>query len=128
MEFFDSINDLVNQHKASLVNARGNVEPNSRMEVIKSFAEQYCRMERKIGREKLNELISTIRNEEFCKRTFCDIIENVEDCFQICKDNGEHCPALSLQAGSLPVWKGLKKFILIALKIVTQQQFTYETL
>ena len=60
VEFFDSINDLVNQQKASLVNTRENVEPNSRMEVIKSFAEQCCRMERKIGKEQLNELISTI--------------------------------------------------------------------
>ena len=94
VEFFDSINDLVNQQKASLVNARENVEPNSRMEVIKSFAEQYCRMERKIGKEQLNELISTIRNDEFCKRTFCDTIKNVEDCFQICKDNAEQLSSM----------------------------------
>ena len=71
VEFFDSINNLVDQQKASLMNARDKCQPNSRMEVIKNFAEQYCRMERKIGKEQLNELIITIRNEDFCKRTCC---------------------------------------------------------
>jgi len=90
VEFFDSINNLVAQQKASQMKARDTCEPNSRMEVIKKFAEQYCRMERKIGKEQLNELIGTIRNEDFCKRTFCDTIRNLEDCQQICKNMAEH--------------------------------------
>ena len=85
---------MVEENFSANQNGANTNEDHSKMEIIKRFALQYCRMESSVSKGQLNDLINIIRSEEFSKSMFIETINNIEDCQKICNQMSDGSSSL----------------------------------